>query len=67
MHRRWMSLPLLTSAVSAFYPYHEGSGGDNEKRFIPLQPFSQKSQDDLFAVDLKKVYHVCMDCHEHRT
>ena len=58
MHRRWLSLPLLSSCVSAFYPYHSG-GRDTDikdKRFFPLPPSGQQSQDPSpITVDLKKL------------
>lgn len=58
MHRRWLSLPLLSSCVSAFYPYRPG-GQDTDtkdKRFFPLPPSGQHLQDpNPVTVDLKKL------------
>ncbi|KIX95269.1 uncharacterized protein Z520_09186 [Fonsecaea multimorphosa CBS 102226] len=49
MHRRWLSLPLLSTCVSAFYPYHTGDGGsEKSKRFIPLG--TERPHDDDSAV-----------------
>lgn len=36
MYRRWLSLALLLSSVSAFYPYGSGDG-DEDKRSLPLE------------------------------
>ncbi|EXJ71608.1 uncharacterized protein A1O5_05416 [Cladophialophora psammophila CBS 110553] len=56
MHRRWLSLPLLSSCVSAFYPYHAGDGGnENSKRFIPLDlEFPREDDSGVVAIDIKK-------------
>jgi hypothetical protein len=57
MHRRWLSLPLLSSCASAFYPYHVQEGGDRPgKRFIPLD-LEPKSKDDsgIVTLDIKKM------------
>jgi len=35
MLSRWLPLLLLSSYASAFYPYHDGDGG-NVRRFVPL-------------------------------
>lgn len=35
MLSRWLPLLLLSSCASAFYPYHDGDGG-NVRRFVPL-------------------------------
>lgn len=59
MHRRWLSLPLLSSCASAFYPYHPRSGDgpdSNTKRFFPIEVEQQPSQDPpLLTLDLKKL------------
>ncbi len=57
MHRRWLSLPLLSSAVSGFYPYQIGDGGnDNSKRFIPLHLEPEPKDDSgVVTLDIKKV------------
>lgn len=55
MHQRWLSLPLLTSCVSAFYPYSGGEGGQHNKRFIPFsQPEESKDESGVVKLDLKK-------------
>ncbi|KIW91395.1 uncharacterized protein Z519_08291 [Cladophialophora bantiana CBS 173.52] len=56
MHRRWLSLPLLSSCVSAFYPYHAGDeGNENSKRFIPLDLEPPRADDSgVVAIDIKK-------------
>ncbi|KAJ9607506.1 hypothetical protein H2200_007584 [Cladophialophora chaetospira] len=57
MHQRWLSLPLLSGAVSAFYPYQPDDGGnDNSKRFIPLD-IEPKPQDNtgVVTLDIKKL------------
>ena len=35
MLSRWLPLLLLSGYASAFYPYHDGDGG-NVRRFVPL-------------------------------
>ncbi|KIX05071.1 uncharacterized protein Z518_05943 [Rhinocladiella mackenziei CBS 650.93] len=57
MHRRWLSLPLLSSCVSAFYPYNSGDGGDGKsKRFIPMDLDPPPSEDSgRITLDIKKV------------
>ncbi|EXJ59112.1 hypothetical protein A1O7_06543 [Cladophialophora yegresii CBS 114405] len=57
MHRRWLSVPLLSSYVSAFYPYHSGDGGnDNSKRFIPMDQEPQTKDDSgVVILDIKKI------------
>ncbi|EXJ77698.1 hypothetical protein A1O3_09927 [Capronia epimyces CBS 606.96] len=57
MHRRWLSLPLLSSCVSAFYPYHSSDGGEsNSKRFIPLHLDSPSSDDSgVVTLDIKRM------------
>ncbi|ETI21924.1 hypothetical protein G647_05994 [Cladophialophora carrionii CBS 160.54] len=57
MHRRWLSVPLLSSCVSAFYPYQSGDGGnDNSKRFIPLDLEPQTKDDSgVVTLDIMKV------------
>ncbi|KAL2421777.1 Aspartic-type endopeptidase ctsD [Exophiala dermatitidis] len=57
MHRRWLSLPLLSSCVSAFYPYQSSDGGDSKsKRFIPLNLESPSSDDTgVVTVDIQKL------------
>ena len=59
MHQRWLSLPLLSSCASAFYPYQyqSGDGSDsNTKRFIPSDVDQQPSQGSPFlTLDIKKV------------
>jgi hypothetical protein len=55
MHQRWLSLPLLTSCVSAFYPYSGQDAGDHNKRFIPFsQPEEPQGDSGLLKLDLKK-------------
>ncbi|KAH0843223.1 putative aspartic-type endopeptidase CTSD [Fonsecaea pedrosoi] len=56
MHRRWLSVPLLSSCVSAFYPYHTGDGGhENNKRFIPLGIEPVHEGDSVpVTIDIKK-------------
>lgn len=59
MHRRWLSLPLLASSVSAFYPYHSGdkdSSDGKDKRFIPMSTPDQTSNGpDVVTLDIKKI------------
>lgn len=57
MHHRWLSLPLLTSTVSAFYPIRgEQGSGDKDKRFFPVLPQDSNENDqDAYTLDLKKV------------
>ncbi|OAP54298.1 hypothetical protein AYL99_11399 [Fonsecaea erecta] len=56
MHSRWLSLPLLSTCVSAFYPYHTGDGGnENSKRFIALSPERLHDGDSaVVTIDIKK-------------
>lgn len=57
MHRRWLLLPLLSSYVSAFYPYHDGDeGGGKSKRFIPVHVEPETSADSgVVTLDIKKI------------
>ena len=57
MHRRWLSLPLLSSCVSAFYPYNSGEGADSKsKRSIPLDLEPRPSDDSgIVTLDIKKM------------
>lgn len=59
MHQRWLSLPLLSSCASAFYPYtyQGGDGADsNTKRFIPIDVEQRPSQDSpILTLDIKKI------------
>lgn len=56
MHRRWFSLPLLTSCVSAFYPVHnEDDGKDNTKRFYPAAPKEMSDEQGVYTLDVKKI------------
>ena len=54
-----MSLPLLASSVSAFYPYHSGDQGGSDgkdKRFIPIAPPDQGSDNTgVVTLDIKKI------------
>jgi len=53
MHQRWLSLPLLTSTVSAFYPYQDESS--KSKRFYPTLPQQANEEDSgVYTLDLKK-------------
>jgi cathepsin D len=57
MHQRWLSLPLLTSTVSAFYPIQAEQGsGDKGKRFFPVLPQGSSGSDKgTYSLDLKRI------------
>jgi cathepsin D len=59
MHQRWLSLPLLTTSVAAFYPIREDQGSDTNdknKRFYPAQPLQDTGDDTgVYTLDLKKI------------
>ena len=56
MHQRWLSLPLLTASVSAFYPYQGGSDIGNNKRSFSIEK-SESLQDnsEVVKLDIKRV------------
>ena len=56
MHRRWASLPLLTTCVSAFYPYSpDQDSAPSNKRFFPLAPQRPSDDQDVYTIDVKRV------------
>ena len=56
MHQRWLSLPLLTSAVSAFYPIQKEKTSDGkDKRFFPVLPQSAGDEPGTYTLSLKRV------------
>jgi cathepsin D len=57
MHQRWLSLPLLTTSVAAFYPIREDQGSNNkDKRFYAARPLQDTGDDSgVYKLDLKKI------------
>lgn len=53
MHRRWLSWTLLSTTVSAFYPYLTSEDESaREKRFYPIEP----EEDNVpITLDIKKI------------
>jgi hypothetical protein len=58
MHRRWLSWTLLSTTVSAFYPYCPPDDPEvKEKRFFPIRPEDESDESRGLTLDIKKVHH----------